>query len=212
MNEADWLACTHTKAVLEVVRGTATDRQFRLLIVSCCRRVWNFLTDERSRTAVEVGERFADGQATDDERQKAHLAAIEVRSLAGITAKYAVSGLARPGVMMVVDVAGQTAACPPGEEYDPSKWEAESRVQSDLIRDIFGNPFRPAKLDVSRLTPVVIKLAQAMYDERDFDRMLQLADALEQRGCSDEMILNHCRAPGPHVRGCWVVDLVLGKK
>jgi hypothetical protein len=61
------------------------------------------------------------------------------------------------------------------------------------------------------LTPTVTALAEAIYADRAFDRMPVLADALEEAGCSDDQILSHCRGEGPHVRGCWVVDLVLGK-
>jgi len=55
------------------------------------------------------------------------------------------------------------------------------------------------------------QIAQAIYDERDFDRLPILADALEDAGCDNTDLLNHCRQPGDHVRGCWAVDLVLGK-
>lgn len=61
-------------------------------------------------------------------------------------------------------------------------------------------------------TPKVKTLAQAIYDDRTFDRMPELADALAEAGCTNQDLLRHCRGPGPHVRGCWVVDLVLGKE
>jgi hypothetical protein len=68
------------------------------------------------------------------------------------------------------------------------------------------------KLDLSSLPPKVTTTAQAIYDERTFDRMPVLADALETAGCTNEEILNHCGQPGVHVRGCWVLDLILGKE
>ena len=80
-----------------------------------------------------------------------------------------------------------------------------------LIRDIFGNPFRPVPADPRWLTPTVVALADAIYAGRMFDRLPVLADALEEAGCDNADILTHCRGDGPHVRGCWVVDLVLGK-
>jgi len=83
---------------------------------------------------------------------------------------------------------------------------------ADLVRDIFGNPFRPINLDSSWLTSDVLSLARGIYDERAFDRMSILADALQDAGCTNEDILSHCRdANQIHVRGCWVVDLLLGK-
>ena len=86
----------------------------------------------------------------------------------------------------------------------------QRRVQ--ILRDVFGNPFRPASIAPSCRTPKVVALAQEMYDHYAFDRLVDLADVLEEAGCDNPEILNHCRAPGPHVRGCWVVDLVLAKE
>jgi hypothetical protein len=85
-------------------------------------------------------------------------------------------------------------------------------AQNGLIHEVFGNPFRPITVDPAWLTPKVKTFAQAIYDDRAFERMPELADALAEAGCSDPDILTHCRGPGPHVRGCWVVDLVLGKE
>jgi hypothetical protein len=80
-----------------------------------------------------------------------------------------------------------------------------------LLRDIFGNPFRPVSVDPSWLTSDVVALASQMYESRDFSAMPILADALQDAGCDNEDILNHCRGEDVHVRGCWVVDLVLRK-
>jgi hypothetical protein len=89
---------------------------------------------------------------------------------------------------------------------------AESKNQVLFLRDIFGNPFRPIAIDPSWLTPTVKALAQKTYDNCNFDRLPLLADELVKSGCADEEILGHLRGPGPHVRGCWAVDLVLGKE
>lgn len=80
-----------------------------------------------------------------------------------------------------------------------------------ILRDIFGNPFRTVTFSQSWRTDTVVTLAQQMYESRDFSAMPILADALQDAGCDNEDILSHCRGEGPHVRGCWVVDLVLGK-
>jgi hypothetical protein len=91
----------------------------------------------------------------------------------------------------------------------------EEKVQADLLRCIIGNPFRPSSpLPLTVLTwngGTVVKLAQAIYEERAFERLPVLADALEEAGLADTDILAHCRGPGPHVRGCFLVDLLLGK-
>jgi hypothetical protein len=89
----------------------------------------------------------------------------------------------------------------------------ETSVQADLLRDIVGNPFRPVALDPAWRTDTVLALAEQMYEARDFSAMPRLADALQDAGCDNEAILNHCRdADAVHVRGCWVVDIVLGKE
>jgi hypothetical protein len=90
----------------------------------------------------------------------------------------------------------------------------EGSKQSHILRDIFGNPFRPATIDSAWLAwngGAVRKMAAAIYDGRSFADLPVLADALEDAGCADAAMLAHCRGPGEHVRGCWVVDLLLGK-
>ena len=89
---------------------------------------------------------------------------------------------------------------------------AESRIdEANLLRDIFANPFRHVAADPAWLTPTVVSIAAAICENRAFDRLPILADALEEAGRTDADVLLHCRQPGGHVRGCWVVDLMLGK-
>jgi hypothetical protein len=109
------------------------------------------------------------------------------------------------------------------EPWDPRRvtWDLSTMAEwhpdfpgrfPPLLREVFGNPFRRATVDAAWRTPDVRLLAEGIYAERAFDRMPILADALQDAGCDNDDILNHCRGSGPHVRGCWVVDLVLGKK
>jgi hypothetical protein len=94
-------------------------------------------------------------------------------------------------------------------------WQAEEQKQIDLLRDLFGNPFRPVTINPSLLVwndTTVVKLAEGIYKARAFDHLPVLADALDDAGCDNLDILNHCRQPAEHARGCWVVDLLLGKK
>ena len=86
------------------------------------------------------------------------------------------------------------------------------RIQANLLRDIFGNPFRPVAVEPSWRTSNVVSLAEAIYTDRAFDGLPVLADALEEVGCYNSEILNHCRQPAKHGRGCWALDLLLGKK
>jgi hypothetical protein len=88
----------------------------------------------------------------------------------------------------------------------------ESGYFADLIRDVVSNPFRPVAFDPRLRTADTLGVARGIYEDRAFDRMPLLADALMDAGCDDDQILSHCRTGGPHVRGCWVVDLVLGKE
>lgn len=112
----------------------------------------------------------------------------------------------RGGAATLLDRASQIAA-----EYH--RRQQESAAQADLARDIFGNPFRPVTFSPEWRTDTALLLARQMYESRDFSAMPILADALQDAGCDSEEVLSHCRdANRPHVRGCWVVDLVLGKK
>jgi hypothetical protein len=86
-----------------------------------------------------------------------------------------------------------------------------NRLLARVLRDLFGNPFRPVTFSPSWRTSSALALAATMYDSHDFTPMPVLADALEEAGCDDAGILSHCREQGTHVRGCWVVDLILGK-
>jgi hypothetical protein len=99
-----------------------------------------------------------------------------------------------------------------GVESDVSK-AAERGRQADIVRDIFGNPFvAPPRIESAWRTPEVVELAKGIYERRSFDRMPELGMALEKAGCSDRQVLDHCRSAGEHARGCWVVDLILGKE
>jgi hypothetical protein len=92
------------------------------------------------------------------------------------------------------------------------EWLETRQLQTDIIRDVFGNPFRPVSFSSEWRTDTALALARTMYEAREFSAMPILADAFQDAGCAEPAILDHCRAEGrEHVRGCWVVDLVLGK-
>ncbi len=232
MTEAEWLACEKPLPMLEFLHGRANARKLRLLACACCRRIWNLLRDERSRNAVEVAERYSDGKATELELLYASDAAYgkacsdafleDSRTLSRPTsspydADVAAANAAWPDISstiaFVVDVTtiamnANAAKCKDAMRYD------ERAVQCDLLRDIFGNPFRAGTLDPEWLAwqdGTILKLAQSIYEERAFDHLPILADALEEAGCTNTDILDHCRQPGEHVCGCWVIDLILGK-
>jgi hypothetical protein len=219
MTEEQWLACTDPREMLTALRagGLLPERKARLFAAACCRRAWGRLRDERSRRAVEVAERFADGQATAKERTAARKAAREVsaRDTYAGAPWYAASAAwhaAESRALAAACKAAEAVAWDAGQKARPSVREA----QVALLRDIIGNPSRPVTLSPAWQSPQVVALAQAAYDHRDLPsghldptRLAVLADALEEAGCGQADLLGHLRGPGPHVRGCWVVDLVL---
>ena len=209
ITEAEWLAFADPEPMLEFLRGKVSDRQLRLFACACCRRRWNMLADARSRRAVKVAERYADGNATVEELNDARREAIEVAN--NLTAP---PGLRRAERVKLIAYAAGRAASWGQEALTWAGEMAHPLTQNKLIRCIFGNPFRPVSLKPEWLAwndRTIPKLAQAIYDERAFDRLPILADALEEAGCDNADVLAHCRGEGPHVRGCWVVDLLLGK-
>jgi hypothetical protein len=107
--------------------------------------------------------------------------------------------------------AKQTDSATAGKEAMDAAEIAERGVQCGLFRDVFGNLFWSHDPDLACRTPPVASLAQVIYDGRTFDRLVELSGVLDEAGCIDPVIVSHCRAPGPHVRGCWVLDLILSK-
>jgi len=196
--------------MLKFVRGKVSDRKLRLFACGCCRQFWHLMDDDRSRKAIEVAEQFADGFSDNRELHEAWESLQVHRARPPLTGKgwdiaqltAALHGLdAAVGVIYEVSIRQWVA--------DKPEWRNIPSL-AGLLRDIFHNPFRSVTVDATWLT--MSASAQAIYDERSFDRMPILADALEDAGCASQDILNHCRQPGVHVRGCWVVDLLLDKE
>ena len=199
MTEHEWLNAVDPRAMLEFLQTNGSDRKLRLFAVACSRRVWGMI-DELGRAAVETAERFADGLASAEELRAARLAC---QGAGGQASWYAAATKPEVAARNAAHSA-QAGAAAIGSE------PAELLAQAELLRDIF-DPFRRLSVERVWLTPVVVQLANAIYQDRAFERMRELADALAEAGCDNEQILNHCRRAGPHVRGCLVLDLVLGK-
>jgi hypothetical protein len=219
MTEAEWLVSVNSRTMLATVSGKGSERIWRLFAVACVRRVEDRMRDARSRNALEVADRFADGTATRTELQAARAQAEEaayqahrdewedeVRANFRLDAAY----MAVCGAMNAADAALQCVA----EDIDIGRINEGLRLP-DLLREIFGNPFQWKLIDPIWLSwndDTAYKLAQMIYENRYFDLLPILADALEDGGCGDSDILDHLRGPGPHVRGCWALDLMLGKQ
>jgi hypothetical protein len=229
MTEAEWLEGARPGAMVSFLRQRkASARKLRPFGCACCRRVWGLLPGEASRQAVEVAERFADGLARRKDLDAALRACAagaagaphdpaamvveaSLQKAAWVASYNARVRAARTGPIEVSQLTAHTAAV-----------EEEGRAQGRLLHDAFGNPFRPASIEPAWLAGgggVIPRLAQAIYEERalpsgllDVTRLCVLADALEEAGCGDAAILGHLRGAGPHVRGCWAVDLILGKQ
>lgn len=223
MTEAQWHTCTNPNEMLGFVEPRAAERKLRLLAVACCRRVWDLVRDERSRAAVEAAERYADGRTGADELAAAHRAAAEAHAEAGDTrpeGPAAAAAMVASGPWRPHKAANFTALVRPfrsgphaGEDVAAYKAAvlAEWAWQADVVRDIFGNPFRATPIDPAWQDAQVVSLAEAIYERQAFDRLPALAEALERAGCTDADAWVHCGEPGPHARGCWVVDRILRK-
>ena len=113
---------------------------------------------------------------------------------------------------MTTAVAAQAAKWAPDLGSRVESADEARATQGHLLRDIFGNPFRPVTLDPTWRTSTVVALAQACTSRGTSPRCRSWRTPFKTPGCDNADILDHCRGPGPHVRGCWVVDLVLGKE
>jgi elongation factor G-like protein len=205
MNEADWLRSIDPVRMLEPLQGMVPYRKLRLVACACCRRIWHLLSDDRSRRAVEVFERYADGVGYQQELQDAVAAArmfdVRLRGVHLQAARTVTMAWSAPDQVPSAAVRAVAAR------------REELRRQADLLRDIFGNPFRPVPVDLAWLEwrgGLVTQIARSIYDERRFNDLPILADALEEAGCTEASILDHCRRRSAHAPGCWVLDGLLG--
>jgi hypothetical protein len=218
-----WAACdTDSECAIANFRRRGTDRKWRLFAVACCRRIEHLLQDKRLRRAIDVAEEHADGTVADAALIKANKAAEEVydeidarrksksRDSLRCTAAAVTWCCALPYKNRVVEVSCHAAF---QVRHAIGKANSDIYEQAWLLQDVFGGKKPTVKLDPTWLTSTVVALARGIYAERAFERMPILADALQEAGCANKRILEHCRdAKQPHVRGCWVIDLILGKK
>jgi len=198
MTEAEWLETNDPMLLSEFLSDAVSGRKLRLYSIAGGRMLLKPLDSEYCHAALETAGMDADGLAGSGEVEK--LLRQWPENLHRSWNDFL--GLGHP---------------------DP--WEVAEAVAHDLCeespdflhaafvnaRDIFGNPFRPVVVDPIWFTPTAVAIASSIYQDRAFDRLPILADALENAGCADANILLHCRQPGEHVRGCWAVDPVLGK-
>ena len=200
-----WLkARSLTTSVRHLFQYQFSERKNRLRLCACCRLSERLLSESAVRDAIAVAERYADGMIDISElvRYRGQLERQTFHTLEARGRFVVASILASPEELQHVYVHKLLNG-----ERDRNRLD---RIANHISRDIFGNPFRPVNFDPRWRTSDTIGLARAIYDERAFDRLPILADALMDAGCEDEQIIAHCRSEGPHVLGCWAVDLVLG--
>ena len=257
LTEAEWLACADPKVLLRKAQFRNSRRKSRLFAVACCRAVWPHFVDDRSRRAVEVAERHADGLATDEELQvaateagRAHQEIFAVLGKVGSSLEWAAQFVANANPFHAVNTVVWMVRWPRLHHSTPctlerrtglaavlrGRWKviplseplptgADKESECRLIRDIYRNPASPVTFAPAWRTPTVLALVRQMYESRDFSPMPILADALQDAGCDDPAILDHCRGSAvlpacgrpqarqePHCRGCWLVDELLGKE
>jgi hypothetical protein len=217
VTEAEWLGADDPRPLLRHLRdtGQASARKWRLLACAALRApdVWPLLVSNSSRRAVEVSEAFAEGAASGEDLTRARKCAYSA------TYSWLVRSREQRGAAAVAhNLCWHDAQLLMEGVFAWNARGAESLVPVGMIREVIGNPFRPATLHRAWLTPTVASFALAAYDERslpsgelDTVRLPVLADALEEAGCIDADVFSHLRSPGPHVRGCWALDLILGK-
>jgi len=216
MTDAEWLTSQDAWAMLHAVQQSSpSERKVRLFNSAVCGRFWDYLP-EASQAILLKSELLADGQIQvplDD----MELCGLANNVVAVFDRQYPQKQFPSREVRIQRDAAAAVCyAVVPKELWGAASYfweidEAEKYAHCEIIRDIFDNPFRPVTIDPSWVTPVVVALAQSIYNDRVFDRMSEVADALEAAGCTETHMLEHCRGSGPHVRGCWVLDVILGK-
>jgi hypothetical protein len=274
MTESEWLSCTDLERMLSHLEKSReiSHRKLRLFACACARTAWEAITDPRSRRVVEVGERFADGQASRGElagawrealtalpdQGGANFDAARAALAAGgfspdWAARYAhEESVVREALFNSARVAASTAAWVAARRADAAglhrslqaalteplptaTWDTmreQARLaargtpwaraytsaahgQCEILRDLVGNPFRRVAVHPEWLTwnnRTAERLARAIGAEGDFAQLPILGDALEEAGCTDQEVLGHCRRKDGHVRGCWLVDRLLGRE
>jgi hypothetical protein len=225
MTEAEWNHCTDPQAMLNFLRGRADERKLRLFLVACCRRVQHLFTREPVRAALDTAEDYADGRADRGRLREALRAIHKARSASPLFSPWEralmTAGQAALETLTVshcheAHSAARAAAFQGPGQSGPSPAEElrrmrrEEEAQCDLVRDLF-RPFDEVRIEPAWLVwrgGTVARLARVIYEDRRFADLPVLADALEEAGCADPVLLAHCRSGAEHVRGCWVIDLL----
>ena len=227
ITEQDWLSAPTLNALDLYRSAKGQHRKWRLFAAACCRRAMSLIPDARLEPVAVATEQFADGEIDWDAVKRIRRIFTTIRREIGdqfgpkealydtVVALERASSNKPTDALSTTEYARYAFCAMTRGSRKKDAWEkagqAEECQQLLLARDIFGNPFRLVVFSPVWRTEHTTGIAAKMYDDRDFAAMPILADALEEAGCDNNDILTHCREPGGHGRGCWVVDLVLGK-
>ena len=218
MTEAEWRTGTDPAPMLAAMTGAIgrwpTDRKTRLFACDCCRRLAHLMTD-LDRAVLDAVERCAEGLLS----PKNIVASLGITDRNSPYTFGCTNNVQRAIREAMMSGAWEGARRARAHTVDAVRKEegaagrvAEWKRQSDVLRCIFGNPFRRVRFSADWRTDTALTLARQMYEAREFSALPILADALQDAGCDNDELLAHARAEAPHARGCWVVDLVLGKE
>ena len=209
MTEAEWLAATDPMPMLEFLQSCVNARKLQLFACGCLGTVKGRPFPFEVSKAIGYIEKYCDGLLSwNDASKRINRIQFKCDTIVVGTNEYRFEF---PPLLEAVDDIAQLTV-----NYCSFIGTYHMRTTNlslvGVLRDIYGNPFRPVILNTSWRTSTVVALANGIYEEKAFDRIPILADALQDAGCDNDDILNHCRQPGEHVRGCWCVDLILDKK
>ena len=223
MTEAEWLASNNINVMLASLINPS-QRKIRLFACACVRQIWHLLTDDRSRNAVQVAERYADDAATNSERieaaNAAYVAYANAANVAYAATNVAYAAYATAYAAADATTAARAAATAAYADVNGTYVAANATnatnaaVQASLLREIFGNPFRPSIIDPAWWQwddGCIANMVLSAYKEECWDTLPIIADALEDAGCTSQPLLEHLRTPGCHVKGCWAVDALVGR-
>lgn len=211
MTEAEWNVCNDPHVIIEYQRYVATERKMRLFVAAACRKKLSAKDHVLLSLLEQLAEGTADSRKIASRRKPQNLSKghFLTNRFATNYSSHALLSL-NPYQAAIEATWYTTSGGPPKSRCSTDSQPALHNC--NLLRDIFGNPFCPISIEAAGLTATVTQLAETIYQDRSFGSMPILADALENAGCTNADILNHCRQPGEHVRGCWVIDLLTGRK
>jgi hypothetical protein len=223
VTEAEWLGANSAHSMLAHLGEAPDPRKLRLFACACLGRWEVFFPDPSCRAVLQLGERYAQRRASRQQLVQARNKAVELEQ--HVRAAWIAEPTRMPALHVlhaVVAVTAHNALTAAIETISALQQAAkvygggggERGTQAELLREVFGNPFRGVAIDPAWLRwngSTVARLSRDIAESGRFEDLPVLADALEEAGCQDEALLRHCRSGVWHAPGCWVLDVLLGE-